>query len=435
MKLTNLVIVSFIAVGLFSSLVGGVIYYYTAEDLMEEKINNSLLAIAESRAEHIETLMEQLRASVEIAATHSELTTEELQYIREIEPDFFEIFVMDANGVIVTSTDSAKVGLDRSDDEYFVEAREGTHLKNFYFSEDTQRNAMAISTPHAGGVLVARFDLAALEGIARDRTGLGETGEVLVAVKEDDELVFVFDRLFEEDVAIGEEFSEKSAEPMTQALLGNELIFRSALDYRNVPVIAASQYIPIIDMGLVAKIDHEEIVGSYRQLLIKNSIFIGILIVLISILIGIIVFRKKLKAINILEEGARIIGDGNLDHRIDIQSKDEIGKLTNSFNKMAGKLKKSYAGLEQRVNERTMELEYAKTGLEKKVQEQTIELQKRNKDLLAAKTGLEKKVQEQTAEIQRKLDEVESINKTMVGRELKMVELKKKIDTLNKQKT
>ncbi len=47
--------------------------------------------------------------------------------------------------------------------------------------------------------------------------------------------------------------------------------------------------------------------------------------------------------------------------------------------------------------------------------------------------GLESKISERTAELANRVEELESLNKTMVGRELKMVELKKEIENLKKR--
>jgi predicted nucleic acid-binding Zn-ribbon protein len=46
---------------------------------------------------------------------------------------------------------------------------------------------------------------------------------------------------------------------------------------------------------------------------------------------------------------------------------------------------------------------------------------------------LELKVMERTKDLNRKVKELEGINRDMVGRELKMVELKKEIEDLKKQ--
>lgn len=54
-------------------------------------------------------------------------------------------------------------------------------------------------------------------------------------------------------------------------------------------------------------------------------------------------------------------------------------------------------------------------------------------DKLAEHTkGLEIKVAERTAELEKRVKELEELNKTMVGRELKMVELKKENEDLKK---
>ena len=57
-----------------------------------------------------------------------------------------------------------------------------------------------------------------------------------------------------------------------------------------------------------------------------------------------------------LHRGAEDIGRGNLTHRVEIKSGDEIEKLAHEFNKMAGGLQASYATLEENVEQRTKEL-------------------------------------------------------------------------------
>ena len=57
-----------------------------------------------------------------------------------------------------------------------------------------------------------------------------------------------------------------------------------------------------------------------------------------------------------LKKGARLIGFGNLEHRLHIKTGDDIQELADEFNDMAIKLKASYSGLEQKVAERTREL-------------------------------------------------------------------------------
>ena len=53
-----------------------------------------------------------------------------------------------------------------------------------------------------------------------------------------------------------------------------------------------------------------------------------------------------------LQEGASIIGEGNLDYVIDIKGADELADLSGTFNAMTAKLRGSYLELEKEIDER-----------------------------------------------------------------------------------
>ena len=92
-----------------------------------------------------------------------------------------------------------------------------------------------------------------------------------------------------------------------------------------------------------------------------------------------------------LEKGANKVGAGDLEFRLNIKRNDEIGSTAESFDTMAAKLQKS----------REVMQNYSKE-LEKKVKEKTKTLEKTNEDL-------------------------QKFKNLAVGRELKMIELKKKL--------
>ncbi len=79
--------------------------------------------------------------------------------------------------------------------------------------------------------------------------------------------------------------------------------------------------------------------------------------------------------------------------------------------------------LEQEVKEKTKELEEAKSVLEIKVKARTQELEELARNL-------DEKVKERTKELQNRVDELERFHKLTIGRELKMVELKREIERL-----
>lgn len=96
------------------------------------------------------------------------------------------------------------------------------------------------------------------------------------------------------------------------------------------------------------------------------------------------------------------------------------------FREVNQKLKKLTGELEERVEERTKELEEAKATLEIKVVART-------KELKELAESLEEKVRQRTKELQEKVDQLEKFQKLTIGRELKMVALKKEIERLKKE--
>lgn len=76
-------------------------------------------------------------------------------------------------------------------------------------------------------------------------------------------------------------------------------------------------------------------------------------------LASLLISRRVVRPVGVLRQGAARIGAGALDHRIDIQTGDELEALAAEFNRMAAQLQESYAGLEHKVEERTRELEIA----------------------------------------------------------------------------
>ena len=78
-----------------------------------------------------------------------------------------------------------------------------------------------------------------------------------------------------------------------------------------------------------------------------------------AVLAGIWLARRMVVPIRALAEGAARIGGGDLDHRIEVRSSDEVGTLADSFNEMGARLKESYATLEQKVTDRTHEFSQA----------------------------------------------------------------------------
>lgn len=137
--------------------------------------------------------------------------------------------------------------------------------------------------------------------------------------------------------------------------------------------------------------------------LIKKSILLNSVgfIVISFVILGVALYYMVsffLQPITSLLEGVKEVSKGNLDFAVNVRTKDEIGDLAVAFGQMTGDLKKGKQTLE----------DYNKK--------------------------LEQQVEERTNALSQKMGELERMNKLMVDRELKMVELKQRIDELEHSK-
>ena len=80
---------------------------------------------------------------------------------------------------------------------------------------------------------------------------------------------------------------------------------------------------------------------------------------ILALLAALLLARLMVVPVRALAAGAARIGAGALDHRINIQSGDELEALGDQLNDMAAKLQGSYATLERKVEERTHQLQEA----------------------------------------------------------------------------
>ena len=126
-----------------------------------------------------------------------------------------------------------------------------------------------------------------------------------------------------------------------------------------------STYAPVPELGwavileepLDAALANVETLKRYALALLALGLFVGAAVI-------VWVSSKMTGPIRELHEGAKIIGSGNLDYRVNIETGDEIEWLGQEFNKMAAELDVSYATLEQKVKDKTGELEKANSQLQ-----------------------------------------------------------------------
>lgn len=93
---------------------------------------------------------------------------------------------------------------------------------------------------------------------------------------------------------------------------------------------------------------------------IGRSTFLLVILLAGAVLVSLFLSRRMTVPIQMLTQGAKRIGSGDLGLRLAIKTGDELEALGDQFNRMAAHLHDSYATLERKVIERTSELEKAR---------------------------------------------------------------------------
>jgi PAS domain S-box-containing protein len=102
----------------------------------------------------------------------------------------------------------------------------------------------------------------------------------------------------------------------------------------------------------------EETYSPLRHLIIRVASY-GMIVFAVLWGTGVLVARRIVRPIRVLQEGAQRIGSGSLDHRLVVKTGDEIQHLAEAFNNMAANLRRSFGELEQRMSDiRRLEEKY-----------------------------------------------------------------------------
>ena len=340
MKLSSILVWSFLFVTLVGILSVSYFGFFNAQNLLKDQVTNNLLSDSQLIERNVERFLDAQERKIELIATQSELSNEELEQMTKIDPAFYDLFVIASNGTVIASSDVARIGLDRSNRSYFINARNKTYVDPVYFALVPKQYSISVSTPFHGGVLVGSMKIGAIAGdLISDRTGLGKTGESLMAfVNENGEVVYFTPRLFSDKV-----FEvvppEQIALPMKQALEFNEELIFDVKDYRGVSVIAAPNYLERIGVGMVTKIDYSEAIGAAKTQLIKLSTIVAGVVLIFVLIIALLISFRISKPIRKLTEGVDSITKGDLSMQLEKSSIFEIQKLIDSLSRILATMK------------------------------------------------------------------------------------------------
>jgi signal transduction histidine kinase len=284
--------------------------------------------------------------------------------LREVQP-VTEVSLLDAAGkeqlrFSRLAMDMAGSHLDYSGDPKFTEARAGkTYFSPVYFRKESEpyMTVSMGSSSRTTGVTVAEVNLKFIWDVV-SQIKIGKAGHAYV-VDSRGQLIA------HPDISLVLKKTDFSSFPPVRAARAagggpDQAIEQVTIaeDLQGRQVLTA--FAPISPLGWLVFVEQPlvEAFQGIRASIIRAAILI-LAGVALSILASLVLARRMVKPIQALQTGAARIGAGELGHRIEVKTGDELETLADQFNRAAAQLEESYANLEQKVDARTRELSAA----------------------------------------------------------------------------
>jgi signal transduction histidine kinase len=362
---------------LLSSLVNLYFSYRQTKAALVRLQRQQALAAAGRIEQFVKSIERQVRAAMEVpfsdvAMARAQREIDFLRLLRDV-PAVTEIVQLDATGVVqllVSRLAPNEVGgrRDLSDDPRFTKTRIGrTYFGPVYFRNDSEPS-LTVAVPWGEGapeVAAAEVDLRAIRSVI-SQIHVGVTGYVYVV----DQRGLL---LAHPDMSRVLQKRDLSGLPQIRAAraasAGQEVVSETA---GLVGGRALTSHAVIEPLGwlVFAEQPLAEAFAPLEGAIVLSAIFFVVGLGL-SVLASVLLARRMVEPIRVLQEGAARIGAGELGHRIDVRTGDELEALGGEFNRMATQLEESYASLEQKVESRTRELAESNAELSEALEQQT----------------------------------------------------------------
>ena len=248
-----------------------------------------------------------------------------------------------AGEVLFTTSSKQQAGSSFVSPEENIVSKAGdsTYLSGLYQTDNEDRMTIGMplseDIPNAG-ILLAEIELSPVYSIAQDTTSLGSTGETVLAKLHNERVIFLNPLRhseYKKSIMVG----DSTGKPAQEAVQGNAGAYIST-DYRETEVLAVWDHIPVVNWGIITKIDTKEIYQGGRSLIISFLIAGGV-IILLSLMISIIFSRFLAEPLAALKSTLKLLGQGVLPSKVEKFSNDEIGQMAETTEQLVHALKRT----------------------------------------------------------------------------------------------
>jgi signal transduction histidine kinase len=289
-----------------------------------------------------------------------------LKFVVTSVSDSDELMVMDLNGYVILSTQEQHDGQLHAQDLFFIQGRSSTYVQPVYISPETGRPTITVSTPlfdqnkRRVGVLAGQLNLARVDRIIMERTGLGTSGETYL-VNPTHEFVSAA-LLTSPDLKSGNVRSEG-----IDAAISHRDGAALYKNYQGIPVIGYYNWLDDRQVALMTEMSQDEAFAPARELAATTAEF-GLASVLILVVVAYLLSQRIARPILAITATARKVATGDLTQMAPVMTGDEVGALAKTFNEMTSQLRQLYESLEKKVAERTADLMLVNHQLEEQIE-------------------------------------------------------------------
>jgi PAS domain S-box-containing protein len=378
LRCTLLVGLTLIATGSFSILI--------ARSSIRERTIQDLLFLSEEQTKTITHMRDTHRSIAKLLASDADIsafmegrkqesqTRQSLLRKQDFSMPLRNIALLSPEGKVLVSTDSQMEGKDVSTQEYVRWGQQRTYGPLQILEA---RRTYLVATPIRSdegvlrGILLGEFSLDDLYRSLSDVKRLGTTGEFLLLEPEEHggfcanprQSVFSVNSALSSVLRSATGSQEARFSRPTQgmpsllcslAASGKEGLI-AAKDERGHRVLAAHSFLQDIRLGVIAKVDEEEIFRPVR-LLVAVLIGTTCILLLLVIFIALRLSHDVVDPIIRLRKSLCQLNTGHWQHTRSVFTGDELEVLDVETKRLAARLKEAYSSLEERVKERTQEL-------------------------------------------------------------------------------
>ncbi len=294
--------------------------------------------------------------------------------------------LLDNQGVDLIDTFQADIGVSKSDRDYFINSFSTgvPYISPVRISQTTIEPSIYFSAPvrNANGIIIgvlrARYNATFLQNLLIKSTDTEHAEEYAVLVDNenfvriahtgDSDLIFkTYQNLnadqvsaLQADLRLSPGTPEEVIAAQPEVIDGiqnleKQLIFSAPSIYENAPAYSGGFKVESINWTVLVQRTERSALAPIRDQT-RNITLLALVITAVAAGLGLFMSQFLTRPISQLSDVATDITGGNLNARAQIQSKDEIGTLANSFNLMTSQLQETLLGLEQRVEDRTKAL-------------------------------------------------------------------------------